>query len=81
MAKTWPGKKHPYLSFLEEVRAKLVTLGFKEMTGTSVETSFFNFDALYTPQDHPAREEVGIYFVKDSRVRRHKRLRDCSGER
>lgn len=65
VAKTWPGKKHPYLSFLEEVRAKLVTLGFKEMTGTSVETSFFNFDALYTPQDHPAREENGIYFVKD----------------
>jgi phenylalanyl-tRNA synthetase alpha chain len=65
VAKTWPGKKHPYLSFLEEVRAKLVTLGFKEMTGTNVETSFFNFDALYTPQDHPAREEVGIYLVKD----------------
>jgi phenylalanyl-tRNA synthetase alpha chain len=65
VAKTWPGKKHPYLSFLEEVRQKLVTLGFKEMTGTHVETSFFNFDALYTPQDHPAREEVGIYFVKD----------------
>jgi phenylalanyl-tRNA synthetase alpha chain len=65
VAKTWSGKKHPYLSFLEEVRQKLVTLGFKEMTGTHVETSFFNFDALYTPQDHPAREEVGIYFVKD----------------
>jgi phenylalanyl-tRNA synthetase alpha chain len=65
VAKTWPGKKNPYLSFLEEVRAKLVTMGFKEMTGTNVETSFFNFDALYTPQDHPAREEVGIYFVKN----------------
>jgi phenylalanyl-tRNA synthetase alpha chain len=65
VAKTWSGKKHPYLSFLEEVRAKLVTLGFKEMTGTSVETSFFNFDALYTPQDHPARETDGIYFVKN----------------
>jgi phenylalanyl-tRNA synthetase alpha chain len=64
VAKTWPGKKHPYLSYLEEVKAKLVTLGFKEMTGTNVETSFFNFDALYTPQDHPAREEMGIYFVK-----------------
>ena len=65
VAKMWPGKKHPYLSFLEEVRTKLVTLGFKEMTGTSVETSFFNFDALYTPQDHPAREADGIYFVKN----------------
>ena len=65
VAKTWPGKKHPYLSFLDEVRAKLVTLGFKEMTGTCVETAFFNFDALYTPQDHPARELDGIYFLKD----------------
>jgi phenylalanyl-tRNA synthetase alpha chain len=64
VAKTWPGKKHPYLAFLEEVREKLFELGFKEMTGTSVETSFFNFDALYTPQDHPAREESGIYYVK-----------------
>jgi len=64
VAKTWPGKKHPYIAFLEMVREKLVTLGFKEMTGTSVETSFFNFDALYTPQDHPAREVSGIYYVK-----------------
>lgn len=65
VAKTWPGKKHPYLSFLDEVRAKLVTLGFQEMTGTSVETSFFNFDALNVPQDHPARETSDIYYVKN----------------
>jgi phenylalanyl-tRNA synthetase alpha chain len=65
VARTWPGKKHPYLAFLDEVREKLVNLGFKEMTGTNVETSFFNFDALYTPQDHPAREIFGIYFVKE----------------
>ena len=64
VAKTWLGKKHPYLQFLDEVKEKLVTLGFKEMTGPTVETSFFNFDALYTPQDHPAREIFGIYFVK-----------------
>ena len=65
VAKTYPGKKHPYLQFLDEVRAKLVNLGFQEMTGTSVETSFFNFDALYTPQDHPARETSDIYYIKD----------------
>jgi phenylalanyl-tRNA synthetase alpha chain len=64
VAKTWPGKKHPYLRFLDEVKERLINLGFKEMTGTSVETSFFNFDALYTPQDHPAREIMDIYFVK-----------------
>ncbi len=64
VANVWPGKRHPYLQFLDEVKEKLVTLGFKEMSGPVVETSFFNFDALYTPQDHPAREIFGIYFVK-----------------
>jgi phenylalanyl-tRNA synthetase alpha chain len=64
VAKTWPGKKHPYLQFINEVREKLINLGFEEMTGTNVETSFFNFDALYMPQDHPAREIMDIYLVK-----------------
>jgi phenylalanyl-tRNA synthetase alpha chain len=64
VATTWPGKRHPYMLFLEEVREKLVTLGFREMTGTAVELSFFNFDALYTPQGHPAREVSSIYYVK-----------------
>ncbi|HUK84806.1 MAG TPA: phenylalanine--tRNA ligase subunit alpha [Candidatus Acidoferrum sp.] len=65
VAKTYLGKKHPYLQFLNEVREKLVNLGFQEMTGTAVETSFFNFDALFVPQDHPAREESDIYYLKD----------------
>jgi phenylalanyl-tRNA synthetase alpha chain len=64
VAKTWPGKKHPYRQFVDEVKEKLINLGFEEMTGTSVETSFFNFDALYMPQDHPAREIMDVYFVK-----------------
>jgi len=65
VAKTWLGKKHPYLQFLDEVCTKLVQLGFQEMTGTAIETSFFNFDALFVPQDHPAREESDIYYAKD----------------
>jgi phenylalanyl-tRNA synthetase alpha chain len=64
VAKAWAGKKHPYLRFLDGVKEKLINLGFREMTGTNVETSFFNFDALYTPQDHPAREIMDIYFAK-----------------
>ncbi len=37
------------------------------MPSSLVEFAFFNFDALYTPQDHPAREIFGIYFVKQPR--------------
>lgn len=63
--RVWPGKKHPYLRFLDEVREKLVALGFKEMNGPTVEISFFNCDGLYMPQDHPAREIHDMYLVKD----------------
>ncbi len=64
VAITWPGKKHPYARFLDELKEKLVALGFKEMMGPLIELSFFNFDSLYTPQDHPAREIFGVYYVK-----------------
>ncbi len=60
----WPGKKHPFRRFLDEVRWKLVAMGFKEMSGPTVELMFFNCDALYMPQDHPAREIHDIYYVK-----------------
>jgi phenylalanyl-tRNA synthetase alpha chain len=61
---TWPGKKQPYRLFLDNLKNKLVSLGFKEMTGPTVELMFFNCDALFMPQDHPAREIHDIYFIK-----------------
>jgi phenylalanyl-tRNA synthetase alpha chain len=61
---TWPGKKQPYRHFLDILKAKLVALGFKEMVGPIVELMFFNCDALFMPQDHPAREIHDLYFVK-----------------
>lgn len=59
------GKKHPYLSFLEEVKLKLVGLGFAEMRGPLVEIEFWNFDALFQAQDHPAREWSDAYISKN----------------
>jgi phenylalanyl-tRNA synthetase alpha chain len=64
VAPSWPGKKQAYRRFLDELKWKLVALGFKEMTGPIIETMFFNCDALYMPQDHPAREVHDIYLVK-----------------
>jgi phenylalanyl-tRNA synthetase alpha chain len=60
-----PGKKHPFRRFLDEVKWKLAAMGFREMTGPTVELMFFNCDALYMPQDHPAREIHDIYYVKN----------------
>ena len=60
----WPGKRQPYHQFLDNLKKKLVNLGFQEMIGPTVELMFFNCDALFMPQDHPAREIHDIYFVK-----------------
>lgn len=61
------GRKHPYGRFLDFVRKKLVAMGFEEMKGRMVETEFWNNDALFMPQDHPAREIHDVYFINDPR--------------
>ena len=61
----WPGKKQPYLRFLDNVKIRLMAMGFREMKGPAVELMFFNCDALYMPQNHPAREIHDIYYVRD----------------
>lgn len=59
------GKRHPYREFLDLVKAKLVSMGFQEMRGSLVETEFWNMDALFMPQFHPARDIHDVYFVKE----------------
>ena len=55
----------PYREFLDLVKLKLVSMGFQEMRGTLVETEFWNMDALFMPQFHPARDIHDVYFVKN----------------
>ncbi len=59
------GAKHPYQEFLRKIREKLVGLGFKEEHGPLVELEFWNMDALFMAQDHPARELHDVFFVED----------------
>ena len=60
----YPGKRHPYHAYLHRVRQQLVELGFQEMTGPSIETEFWNFDALFQPQNHPSRDWTQTYSLK-----------------
>lgn len=57
------GKKHPYLELLDQIREILVSMGFEEMKGPHVELELWNFDALFQPQDHPARDIHDTYFL------------------
>ncbi|MHA1785480.1 MAG: phenylalanine--tRNA ligase subunit alpha [Candidatus Helarchaeota archaeon] len=64
----YPGKGHPYLDLLDEVREILISMGFREEKGPFVECEFFNFDSLFQAQDHPAREIHDSYKLKNPKI-------------
>ena len=64
-AEAYPGKKNAYKEFLNEVRMRLVGMGFREVHGPLVELEFWNMDALFMAQDHPAREIHDVFQVED----------------
>ena len=63
------GKKHFVNHSIEYAKRIWLDLGFKEMNSTIVQTSFWNFDALFTAQDHPVREMQDTFFIKNAEGR------------
>jgi phenylalanyl-tRNA synthetase alpha chain len=63
--KIYGGKKHFVNQATEYAKRIWLEMGFKEMTGTMAVSSFWNFDALFTAQDHPVREMQDTFFIKD----------------
>jgi len=60
----YPGRRHPVRDFIREVREAYVSMGFTELQGNSVQPAFWNFDALFIPQDHPGREMQDTFYLK-----------------
>ncbi|MFB6470971.1 MAG: phenylalanine--tRNA ligase subunit alpha [Vulcanisaeta sp. AZ3] len=56
--------KHFFAEFLKFVKEVFISLGFEEVYGPHIELEFWNFDALFQAQDHPAREIHDTYFLK-----------------
>lgn len=60
------GYLHPLMKVRAEFRKILMEMGFVEMpTNKWVESSFWNFDSLFQPQSHPARDAHDTFFIKD----------------
>lgn len=57
------GKSHPITKITRKMKSIMTELGFQEMQGEIVESSFWNFDALFQPQDHPARELADTFYL------------------
>lgn len=60
------GALHPLNKVREEFRKIFFGWGFTEMpTGRFVDTGFWNFDSLFVPQQHPARDVQDTFYVSD----------------
>ncbi len=57
------GKVHPYERIIRECRKIFLEMGFTEIKGNYVQSAFWNFDALFQPQDHPARDLQDTFYL------------------
>jgi phenylalanyl-tRNA synthetase alpha chain len=58
------GKRHFVNSAIDYGRRVWTELGFEEMSGNIVVSSFWNFDSLFTAQDHPVRDMQDTFFLE-----------------
>jgi len=58
------GGLHPVSLTLERIEAIFGSMGFEVAQGPEIETDWFNFTALNTPEDHPARSMHDTFYVE-----------------
>jgi len=59
------GRIHFVSQAIDYIKKIWLDLGFKEMNGNFAQTSFWNLDALFAPQDHPSRDMQDTFYIKD----------------
>uniref|UniRef100_A0A8C1MHN5 phenylalanine--tRNA ligase n=1 Tax=Cyprinus carpio TaxID=7962 RepID=A0A8C1MHN5_CYPCA len=60
------GHLHPLMKVRTQFRQIFLEMGFTEMpTNNFIESSFWNFDSLFQPQQHPARDQHDTFFISD----------------
>ena len=58
------GGLHPVSLTLERIEAIFGSMGFEVAQGPEIESDWFNFTALNTPEDHPARSMHDTFYVE-----------------
>jgi len=66
----YAARVHPVQQVIQRVKEIFAEMGFTEIRGPIVETAFWNFDALFQPQDHPAREMHDTFYLRYPRAGR-----------
>jgi len=60
------GGLHPVTRTLERIEALFRSIGFEVADGPEIEEDSFNFTALNTPEDHPARSMHDTFYLQDA---------------
>lgn len=60
------GGKHPLSIVLDEIKDIFIGMGFTVAQGPEVELDYYNFEALNTPKDHPARDMQDTFYISDN---------------
>ena len=61
--RSYVGRRHPLLQTVDTVVEIFRGMGFSVASGPDIETEFYNFDALNTPDDHPARDLSDTFYI------------------
>jgi len=62
------GSRHPITIVMNKLTGIFARLGFTVAEEREVETDWFNFTAMNTPEDHPARDMQDTFYLKDSTI-------------
>lgn len=64
------GRVHPLQSTIDRALDIFVGLGYTVDVGPEIETDYYNFEALNTPPDHPARDMQDTFYLPDGNLLR-----------
>jgi phenylalanyl-tRNA synthetase alpha chain len=62
--RTYPVKIHLLQKIIQQTRQSFLEMGFTEIVSPQVESAFWDFDALFQPQDHPARDMQDTFYLE-----------------
>ena len=64
------GRIHPLNGIIDQTLDIFVGMGYTVAQGSEMETDYYNFEALNTPPDHPARDMQDTFYLPDGNLLR-----------
>ncbi len=62
------GSRHPVSIVMNKIIDIFQRIGFTVVDGPEIETDWYNFTAMNTPEDHPARDMQDTFYIKNSKT-------------